>query len=423
MKRSVFIIISILLALTLIGVWAYLLFFNTGSQPNDEFADFDFENINDQNTVVVVNDSDPVVDVVNLDRLRQLTTGPVVGFSEMTDLDNQTKILYTQAGTGHIFSIDLDSGEEERLSGNTFGGIEKAVFTPDGRAVMISSGNGFGQQASVGVWSSSTNKFVFSNIEEVVADFTTTENNTFLLAIDTTNSLLVVEYDPNSGTRSSLFTTPFVEVSFLWGRFASSTHYFYPKASARLEGYLYSAKDGLIKRLPIEGRGLTAIGDESYVLYAKQVERDYLTFLYNKETGEEFDFNFLHIITDKCSLRPVSSTFICGTNSLNKDSNTPDEWYRGEITYNDAIWEIDPVNLGSRKLVEIAVESGRSVDTQNLSVGASDKNLLFQNKTDRTLWMYILIEEEVISAVGLEEPQVEVVSTTTDQLEANEDTE
>jgi flagellar basal body-associated protein FliL len=78
MKRSIFIIIGVVIVVLLLAVWVYLLFFNTPNSANDEvFADLRQNNSQDQNAQPGVYTTAPTRDTtVNINsekRLRQLT--------------------------------------------------------------------------------------------------------------------------------------------------------------------------------------------------------------------------------------------------------------------------------------------------------------------------------------------------------------
>jgi hypothetical protein len=413
MKRSLFIIIATVLVLILIAVWVYLLFFRVDSNSDQSFSDLNFNDTTDVTFEPTISPPDPVVDVFNVERIRQLTTGPVVGQVETTNELGETVINYVEAGTGHVYQINLSSGEEKRISGVTFPRIKKAEMTPNGEYIIIEQGIGRDKEFSLGQLSSTTGEFVFNSIVENIVDFAATSQDTFFFSVMSEAGLVANQYYPQNKTSEQLFAIPFREAVIKWGRTSTSSHYVYPKASSKLDGYLYQSHQGGIKRLPAAGLGLTAVGTNDDVVLAYQEKGIYLTDLLSigeeNTTTTNLDF-LLRILPDKCSALGDSNKLVCATDNQPRDHNTPDDWYRGLISYSDDLWQIDLENLVFNRLLRVSEETGRDIDIINLAVGRSGQYLTFQNKNDQTLWMFILPPEVV------ESNQVDVV---TDSEEVN----
>ena len=141
MNKQVFIIIGSVIVLILLAVWVYLLFFGTADTADDVFANLGLNGEEDTTIVVapIVEEEQPLV---NMERpkLRQLTTKPVAGFNEVQHTASSTPVLYyAEMGTGHIYTINLQSGEEVRISGTTIAQANEALFSHDGATVAIAS--------------------------------------------------------------------------------------------------------------------------------------------------------------------------------------------------------------------------------------------------------------------------------------------
>jgi hypothetical protein len=256
MKRPLLIIIGVIMVVLLIAVWVYVLFFSKPNASEETFTDLNFGNTTD--TTYQPSDTNkptntPLVDVQGKEKLRQLTTRPVVGYQDIQlSTSSMPFTYYVEAGTGHLFSINLQTGEEKRLSGTTIPVSRLAAITPNGAFVMIQSGSGAGSKFVVGEISSSSESLALEAIDESVVDFKESTTNTFLYSVQTANSLIAKEYDPVKKASKTLFTIPFREAHIDWGSSATATHYFYPKATAQLEGYGYQVVKGTIERLPVE---------------------------------------------------------------------------------------------------------------------------------------------------------------------------
>lgn len=393
MKRPLIIIIGVVLVFILIGAWMYVLFFMESGDTNT-FADLNFENSTEEFTEVEnMGGGEPIVNVNDLSRLRQLTTTPVVGFQEVMKNSSSTPLVYyISAGTGHIFSIDLETGEEKRVSGTTIPSTESGVITPDGQYALIQSGFGSTKEATVGMISADEDQLVGEVTLNNIYSFSETASGTFLIARKSDNSVSASHYLPASGEEVSLFSVPFGEVVIDWGTQATDNHYLYPKPNSLLEGYLYQASNKGIKRLPVDGFGLSAKGSNDYVISSSQANKKYSTQILNM--SENFVSNYrLDVMPEKCVSLSTRLSFICGiSDSPSYSQQTPDDWYQGTVSYNDDLLEINLKDGVNSYLLDIEEESGRILDITNLETNQDDSRLYFINKNDGTLWSYLLTE-------------------------------
>jgi hypothetical protein len=396
MKRPLFIIFGIIIIVVLLIVWIYVLFFSDRDSDGNRFADFNFGDTTidiDQSPVVNI---EPVVAVTGPTRLRQLTTKPTAGYQEVQFNASATPaVWYAEAGTGHIFSIDLETGEEKRVSGTTIPLTQTAAITPNSQYVMFQSGLGVGREFIVGTFSTSSENITTGVLAETIIDFTTTTDNTFLYAAQTTNSVIAKEYDPATDTTTTLFTIPFREAVLVWGRTANDVHYAYPKASSKLEGFVYRIENSNLERLPVDGFGLTAVGSASTVIYNRQGSNRYVTHAYNTVSRENISYAF-NLFPEKCTSLNLSDTLVCGGDFFpTYDYSSPDSWYQGIVTYVDDLMEVDIANYNRYFLSNITEESGRNLDIINIKINPTDERVYFSNKNDRTLWVFYRILEEM----------------------------
>lgn len=398
MKRPLFIIIGIIIVLVLVAVWVYILFFKGQSTEQNTFTDLNFGDTTD--TTYVPTDStgdndqqETVVDVTGPERLRQLTTRPVVGYQDvMKDASSTPLVYYVESGTGHIYSIDLVTGQEKRVSGTTIPSSYQAAITPNGQFVLLQSGYGGSAEFVVGEISSTSESISVGIIDEAVISFADTTNNTFLYAVKTTNSVIAKEFDPVKGTAKTLFTVPFREAIIEWGRDASDAHYVYPKATNQLEGYGYKATAGVLKRLPADGYGFSLAGNSAGVIYSKQINGVYQSFIY----GSEQDVTTpapITVIPEKCTaLLKDTTSLVCGGAIIKYDHTMPDSWYKGTVSFADELWLLDTANGVGEALVDITNETGRQMDIIDLGVSNDSDRAYFINSQDNILWLFELTE-------------------------------
>jgi hypothetical protein len=390
MKRTLFIIAGLVIILLLIGVWAYFLFFGTPDPNGGVFTDFGFDSTNDPTIVAtppVI--ATPTVDVTSPERLRQLTTKPIAGFSEVQiATTTNPEVRYIEAGTGHIYSIDLTTGTEVRVSATTIPLANKGVITPNGQYVFIQSDTGGQDDVVIGIISTTSDELRNFAVSEPVTSFAATIENEILYTTPVGNQLLARVYNPQTSELRTIFTIPFRDATVSWNTSTAGPHVVYPHTTSRLEGYVYTYTNGVGVREASSGYGLSAVGSSDVILYSEQLSGEYRTFIQPVGTLEIKDAPLV-IIPEKCTFsRNTPTVGVCGVALIDYSHLMPDPWYKGEITMNDSLWEINTISESANLLVSPETATGRQVDIVNPAFGLNDENLYFQNKRDQTLWVY-----------------------------------
>lgn len=390
MKKQVIIFAGVGIIILLLLVWVYLLFFGTPKSSDQVINDLGFGNGEAEMLENTISSSTGSTVNTNRPKLRQLTTKPVAGFNEIlaTNTEKLPTLYYVEMGTGHIYSLNLDNGEETRISATTMAGTNVSSITNTGEYVVIGNKNNKTFPLTIGKISTSTNEIVTKELPIPVDQFKISLSGNYLLYTTKESfGLAGHSYDLRSGNDKVIFSLPFHEAIIQWGNEASDTHYLYPKPTYLLEGYLYQIKGGKISRLPIDGFGLTALANEDMAIYStgkNTVQKNYIYNLnLNKETEVPYTF-----LPEKCIIATVGTKIICAWENKDLPLEFPDAWYKGSLGFRDSIWVISGNDLNNQFLVDTFKESGREVDVTNLSIGNSEKALYFINKNDNTLWMY-----------------------------------
>jgi len=392
MQRTVFIIAGIAIVCVLVGVWVYFLFFATPAEDGGVFANFNLGNTTDPSVIIPAEPEpvvEPVVDVASPERLRQLTTQPVAGFAEVQLTASSTpEIRYIEAGTGHIYAIDLTTGVEARVSATTIPLTRAGALTPNGQFALLQSGSGLGAEFVIGALSPDSDQLRNFAIPQPITSFVATANNTFLYAVPEGNQLVAREYDPSTNTVQELFRVPFRDATVQWHHTAAGPHYVYPHTTSRLEGYVYSYLDGVATREPTSGYGLSAVGSSDGYIFSRVQNGEYNTFATNKTTGETNSAP-LTIIPEKCAFTRTDATVaVCGIALTDYSHLMPDPWYQGQMRLDDDLWVYSVDEQSARLLVSPENATGRQLDIVHPQFGINDANLYFQNKVDQTLWVY-----------------------------------
>lgn len=393
MKQQVLIISGAIIIFLLVAVWVYLLFFGTPKGVQDVFSDLGIvgEETNEIIEEEIVTENTETED----QELRQLTTKEVAGFVEVNEPDRDLNLLpiiyYAEKGTGHIFSINLETGEENRISGTTVPETNVAKISPNKDWVV------FGKHSHTKTFPLVIGK-LNTDSEMEIEDFLTTVGQFTLSAkgdelMYTTleqSGLSAHNYNLNTGKSSDIFDLPFFEATIQWGSGSNDTHYAYPKPSYLFEGYLYKIKNKQISRLPASGFGFSALTNDSIIAYNKTKNQTLLGNIYNYDTKTNKEIPLV-TLPEKCVLGEKTANLICAQDQETSLSfDFPDNWYKGNFNFKDSLWLINGEDLSATLLVDIFAKTNREVDAINLAIGNTERAVYFINKIDNTLWMYEL---------------------------------
>lgn len=389
MNKQVFIIIGAVIVLILSGIWVYLLFFGTPDTADNVFANLGIDGEEDTTIVEApVVAEEPVVNMTR-QKLRQLTTKPVAGFKQVQRTASSTpELYYAEMGTGHIYTINLESGEEVRLSGTTIAQANEAVFSGDGSTVAIASfSNTKNRPLVAGSLNTTTGAFV-EKFTKSVYDFSLTNAHEVLYT--TTGPQGLIGYSNNLDTAKvqNIFTVPFTDATIQWGSTPGSSHYVYPKTSYSLEGFLYEVKNNTFNRLPVQGFNFAALANEAIILYNASVDQKIVSYIYDRETKVATPLD-APLLPEKCLLPAEGLEFVCAYEPTVITYEYPENWYRGLTNFKDTLWLLDGESMTAESLINTS-ESGREIDAIKLSVNTIGSVLYFINKNDNTLWMYEL---------------------------------
>lgn len=387
MKRTLYIIGGILIVI-LIAIWMFLLF-ASDEQKTDVYNRFGISGSPEEGIFEEVIDA-IIPDVFQKQYLRQLTTKRVIGYTEVVTASS-TLVYFVEGGTGHVYTIDpMIENSENRVSNITIPMATQATISADGTRIAIRSGNQTGSSLTILIRNGEL--FDTYNLEEPVRDFTLSTNGDLLYTTAGESGLSGYIFDIDTRTTRALFEIPFREATIVWGGTAEGLHYVYPKASRYLEGYLYAVKDGRFSRLPASGFGLTAQDGGEYAIYSKLNNGSYESLVLNIESGKS-DVLPGSFIPEKCTFSGTA-TYCAAGGAIEKNYDFPDNWYRGEISFADAIWEISTDGLWTNMVVDTFKTTNRELDIISLTAGTQGKLLYFINKNDHSLWAY---EFEVVN--------------------------
>ena len=388
MKKTYLIIGGCTLIVLLLAVWVYLLIYGTPKPVENFFTDFSFSgNSTTEGAVPFIPEvTDSQVDVGDVSPLRQLTTKAVIGFGEQNSNDTGS-VVYAEAGTGHVYAINLKTGTETRLSNITIPNAQLAKFSADGIYVAIRSG--YGTQNTIELLKlNGENNATKETLTQKMVDFTFNQKNELLYTEYTNDGLVGRTLTIESKTTKNLFTVPFQSATIVWDTTGGTNHYAYPKASARLTGYLYSIQNGVLSREQASGKGLVALSNANYYVYSITTGNRPISYVYNRSTGEKNSLPIL-IQPGKCTFDKNNiDRMYCGFEKDTPQYEFPDSWYKGLTSFSDKIYDIDIKRGLATQLSSPEDKVGRPLDIADINNNSTGKMLYFINKNDNTLWMY-----------------------------------
>ena len=384
MKRTYFYIAGGTILFLLIGFWVYSFLYGSPTNGDSVFTNLGIFGQNNTEEIItpLVIEENPTVDVAT-ERLRQLTTKPVIG-ARIVDLASTTVMRYVEAGTGHIFDIDLVSGQETRVSQISVPVAEKAVISPNGTYVAIRSGLGNEGLVTLINLSDLANPSS-TKLPNLMRTFAFGYNNELLFTEIALGQTEGKGYLPSTATTRRLFAAPFVAHEMAWSESSTTNHIIYTKPAASMIGYAYEVTAGGLKRYPYSGFGLTITQSGGVRFVGRLMDGGYRAVVINAAgQGNESP---AALIPEKCVAGTNNrQSQYCASPFALTERNFPDAWYKGQYISNDNIWEIKE---GSASMVACPSQTiGRNLDITNLRLSNDSKMLYFTNRTDNTLWLY-----------------------------------
>ena len=392
MNKKFFIIGGLAVILLLLGVWVYLLVYGAPASSDDIFANLGSEGeVAEEvagNPLPIV-EEEPVVNVA-ASRLRQLTTGPVAGYQEVQISTTTPALLYyVEMGTGHVYTINTESGESIRVSATTFPQTLTAEISNNGLYyAFLAAGVTKSTPFTVGTLSTSTQS-ITKSYEGTATDVAFNDQSELYILSRTGDTASAVTYNLNSNSSTPLFTLPFLEASVDWGKVSGDSHLVYPKPAEAFEGQPYEVTGNDFIRLPIQGLGFAALRSGDITLFNKINERRLQSYLYVNSADYSESLNSV-VLVEKCTAVADEGIFICAQDRSKTNLRSQDSWYTGEISFSDSVWMLDGNTFTGELLFDGMEESGRQLDIIKLGLNSTREVLYFINKLDNTLWMYEL---------------------------------
>jgi len=152
--------------------------------------------------------------------------------------------------------------------------------------------------------------------------------------------------------------------------------------------YLLSATTGSMTKVLGNVLGLNTLTSPSlgYIMYSGSTYGTVASGIYDVKKGAEVTLkNPIKTLAEKCVWsKLVKTTAYCAVPKTLPSGNYPDDWYQGNVQFNDNIYKID-LNKSSAEII-YTLPTDQSIDAINLFLDTKESNLYFTNKNNYYLW-------------------------------------
>lgn len=377
MNKPLIITIAVGILLLALGSWVYLFLFGAPQSPNEIFTDLGItppatETIPGDTTA---GDGTSQVDVTN-DQLQQLTLRPVAGYT----VPAAASVVYIEQGTGHLYRIDLTSGEEVRLTNTTIPTVTTADLNQDASAVVLVTG--LPGERAVFLGQRADDAIERVSLPPTAENFTFISTSSLLYSVPGATGARGYVYNLLDNQQREVFTSPFRDIDV---HYVADDIFISNQPAVELEGGIYEITGTTVTPITNPVFGLVALFGDNW--YARSYSRENQLF---SELVSRDDESIVSVpsgmIPEKCVWD--TDILVCANPFEIEQHTYISDWYQGTLRANDALWRIDPVSGGAQLVINPERAVGRPLDMTEVSVSNSG-DIFFINRLDNSLWRYV----------------------------------
>jgi hypothetical protein len=334
-------------------------------------------------------DSGPIVlGEATLD-VNLLPDGSIATSTKNASTTPDVDVEYLERESGNIFSYLVGAKVLTRISDTTLPGIQEADWLPGGSGTFVRYLSG-SDSSTINTYLLPSNGQGGFFLPQNLVGLSVGSTSVLTLASGV-NGSLGTTLNPNGSNSTIAFNTP---LSMVRSSFAGKNEYLvFTKPSTTLDGYVYLVdSSGNFSRLAGPLPGLVALASPSgtWVLVSYSSSGVMDMELINTQTRVVIPLP-VATIADKCVWTLDESSIYCGIPQNPSTSYAyPDDWYQGAVSFDDQIWKIDVADRFAQLTLNFTSLTGESLDAESLSVDPENKELVFVNKNDDSLWSYQL---------------------------------
>jgi len=300
-----------------------------------------------------------------------------------------TTVRYIEKSTGHIYEINPDGQNRQRLSNTTILKTFESFWSLAANKLIIryfeESSVVQNSLLSVKTFSSTistTTQGIFLPQSITSVTVSPNEDKIFYL-ISTEGTTMGISANFENKNQKNIFNSSFGEFNVSWPKNDMIT--LLTKPSAFSEGFFYSLnpQTGKLGKIIGEIKGLTALlsSDGTRVIYSESNNKSLETKIFNlkQQTSSDFD---LKTLPEKCVWSKSNKDIVyCAVPDNFPQGDYPDDWYQGLVSFKDSIWQKN-FSTGETNILI----SETNVDVINPFLTKDENYLIFTNKENNTLW-------------------------------------
>lgn len=410
MTKKILTISAVILFIILLGMAYYFLFYiknnpnnntATGNTPENNF--FPFGQNNPSGGATSTNSTGepntPVTTESYTQKLRLITNEPVAGAKFLEDKTG-VWIRYMEKATGHIYDVATFSNSINKISNTTIPQIYETLFTEKGTSFIaryVESDNEtiestYGKIATISTstpqnQASSTKIVSGTMLSSNINWLAVSPNGANIFYLQTSaNGSTGILAKPNGSAKKQIWDSKIRSVlpQFLGENQILLTTK--PNVSTNGYAYLVDAKTGSVKNILGNLPDLSTLANPSgaSLLYYTSAGGNLSVYTIAGANNTEITPTAL---PEKCVFdQSNKNIFYCAVPKNPLSFGSLDNWYLGLISFSDDIWKYD-LNKGTSSMIEnLKSDAGRDIDATNLQINSASSLLLFQSKSDGSLW-------------------------------------
>lgn len=421
-KTSTIIIILLIATLAFLGYYFYTSNIGTGGEGGEDtesplggFWPFGRGTVTPSAPVVDTEDPDTDGDddplpPIEIPKLRKLSDFAVGGFYATSTASSTSIARYVHRGTGHVYEAVSDDSQIEKISNTTLPMIFDSLWAGSGMSFLaryIEEGekvtNFYTELKRTATATTSKDvastgetdpeyelrgRSVWSGARDVV--LSPKKDRVFAWYGDSTSSSggrgLIGTLDEK--TSSQVFASPITEFNIDWP--TESTVTLTTKGTAYGSGIMYGldTRTRELKKIIPSTRGLSALmSKDGTSVFVSSTRGSGIESAFYDIALQKNEESVFRTMPEKCVWSTLRTKEIyCAVPTEITEGEYPDDWYKGNISFNDQIWHLDRETGQVHLLSNPLKDEGAIIDAIELRLDPKENFLYFVNKRDLTLW-------------------------------------
>lgn len=405
MNRRLIILASVVVAIVIVLVAVYFVFFNKPAAPGavdgDPFGGIGSGDLPGGSAPGVLEEGIEFsgdAGVLVAPRLVRITSAPVAygvsaryippvpASSSTPAVPEDIEVRFVERQSGNLYAYRAHARTLTRIGNQTIPGVREASWLKDGSlAYLRYLSEDLGTHVETYALPVEGDGFFLE--QDLAAVAATGTASLLTLRSDTNGSIGTLANADGSSPKTAFTTT----LSSVTASFFGRGYLVYTKPSAALEGYAFSVSSaGVWSRAIGPFPGLAAIGNPTgtYLLYSYATDSGVATALMDMATHTPAPLP-IATMAEKCVFSPGGTSAYCAVPTA-LVRGLPDAWYRGGVSFSDRLWQIDVAERTATLLIDPASAGNAAIDAVSLTPDPTGDILLFINKRDGSLWSYDL---------------------------------